>query len=260
MTEVLEPKGGIEGVSDKAAKAIYSMLKKGRRVFGVPGSYMMHQAGAQEYKEKGVSRKKAKEFMNAEFEVSEFLKGWIKDKPNAVLIESVRIPESDPEPDEIDEEVGIIHGIDTDHVVIMGNEVFLIDTLALPKKKNYSISEEGEILMTRKLFADSEVTLKKDAYNWFDNIEEDDISLTAFVCIKSPETTVERTRNWYIQPFRVVEFERFQEILDKRYEEVSDEDREMINTDLVSQFVVKCIKPYDERTKVITARGLSELR
>jgi len=256
-----KPNSSIEGVNSKVAQGIYSMLKdKGRRRFGVSGSYMMHQSGSEEYKIKGVKRTIAKEFLQAENDLSKFLLGWVKDKPNAVLIESARVPGAEnSEPSEVDEEKGIIDGIDTDHIVIIGDEVILIDTTAWPKKKTYTIGDEGEVLMTKKTFAFSDVPMKKNIYQWYHYLDES-ASLIGIVCINSPETTVIRNKNWYLQDFRVVEFGRFEELLNKKYDEIDDDDRNKINSTLVAQCVVRCIKPYDERTKVINSRGLSELR
>lgn len=256
------PLKNIEGVKDSVAEKIVIMLKKGRRYFGSSGAAMTHQASSPELEgRENLNREVAKDYLEAEHETTDFLKKWIKDKPNAVLVDSVRIPDWDGDPDApIDEEFGIFEGGDTDHILLIGNEVILIDTRRWKKKKNYSVDDDGEPLMTNKPFPGREVTIKDAIYSWLDYFEEEDASITGMVCINNEETTVLRNKNWFTQVYRLVELDRFEELLDKKWEEIEDEEKNRINSTLVAQSVVQCIKPFDVYSKVFDMDSLRSFK
>lgn len=253
------PLSNIEGVKDKVAVKIEKILKDGRRYFGSSGSAMTHQASSPELDAKeNLKRDVAKDYLEAERETTEFLKKWIKDKPNAVLIDSVYIPDWENEDPEVDEELGIFEGGDTDHILLIGNEILLIDTKRWKKKKNYSINDDGNALMTNKQFPGGEITMKEAIYSWLDYFEEEDASITGMVCINAEEATVLRNKNWFTQVYRLVEIDRFEELLDKKWEEIDDEDKSRINSTLVAQSVVRCVKPFDIYSKVFS--DMNQLR
>lgn len=264
MSEVfIEPAlDDLESVKEPVAKKIEQMLKKGRRYFGSSGAAMTMQASSPDFEDKeNLKRETAKDYLDAEREITEFLKKWMKDKPNVVLIDSVNVPDWDGDPDgEIDPEYGIFEGGDTDHIVLIGNEVLLIDTKRWKKKKNYSIDDDGNALMTNKNFPGGAVQMKQNIYSWLDYFEEEEASITGMVCINNEETTVLRNKNWFTQVYRLVELDRFEELLDKKWEEIDDEDKNKINTTLVAQCVVQCIKPFDIYSKVFDMESLKSFR
>lgn len=265
--KILNPEKDIEGVNPAVAQRIYDMLSKDRRRFGVSGSFMTHQIGMNEYKEKKVSPAKAKEWFAAENVTSKAIMDWMKDKENVVLIDSAWVPDGDPEPESVEEDQGVITGVDTDHILIIGDEVLLIDTACWPKKKSYSISEDGLSLMTKKEFPYSDVYMEKGIFKWYEYLHES-ASVRSYVCVRAAGVSEEesginviRDRNWFTQVhYRLIQDSRFIEELDKRYAEAEDENTGHINTTLVAQCVVRCVKPYDERSKVITPKGLTEMR
>lgn len=252
------PEDDIEGVKDAVANKIYKMLQQGRRYFGSSGAAMTHQAYSEEYSEKGVKPEKAKEFLDGERDTTTILKKWVKDKPNAVLIDSAYVPDWD-EDDEVDEETGIIDDGNTDHILIIGSEVLLIDTRRWKKKKNYSVGDEGEALMTNKTFAGGEVTMNKSIHMWLEYLDED-AYVTGIVCINQEETTVLRNRNWFTQNYRLVEIDRFLELLNEKWKMVDEEDKLHINSTLVSQVVVRCIKPFDPYSRVFDMKNLQSFK
>jgi len=258
---VIEPPiKDIDGVKNNVADKIEKMLIKGRRYFGSSGAAMTYQASSPDFADKeNLNRETAKDYLNAEREITEFLKKWIKDKPAAVLIDSVRIPDWDRE-EEINPDYGIIDGGDTDHILLIGNEVLLIDTKRWKKKKNYSIDDDGNALMTNKNFPGGDVIMKEAIYSWLDYFEEEDASITGMVCINNEEATVLRNKNWFTQVYRLVELDRFEELLDKKWEEIEEEDQHRINTTLVAQSVVQCIKPFDVYSNVFDMNSLREFK
>lgn len=247
------PKSYIDGVKQPIAKKIEEMLKSGRRYFGSSGASMTHQAFDSENSGHQIKKDVAEEYLKAEREITEFLKDWTKDKPNAVLIDSVRVPDG---VETFDTEWGLLDGGDTDHVLIIGSEVILIDTKSWRKKSNYTLSDDGDALRTNKFFTGGSIKLKETIHEWL-NYLDDEASLTGIVCITGGEDIVVfRNRNWFTQIYRLVEKDRFKELLDEKWEGIEDYDKEKISTTLISQFVVNCIKPFDQYSKVFDMDNL----
>lgn len=253
MVKVIPPvKEEIEGVKPHVAEKIYEMLKKGRRYFGSSGASLSHQAFNPEYKDKGIDETLAKVGLEGERDTTTFLKNWMKDKPNVVLIDSVHIR---GEKEELDEETGLLDGADTDHVMVIGDEVIIIDTKRWRKKTNYQVGDNGEVLRANKPFPGGKVHMRQAIYKWLDYLHED-AKITGIVIINTEEITVYRTRNWYTQPYRLVELDRFQELLDQKWEDTDDEDKNKINSTLVSQIALSAVKPYDIYERVFHMESL----
>lgn len=248
---VLPPKGNIEGVKPNVAQTIYEMLRKGRRYFGSSGASLTHLASNKEYQQRfggeDFDPGPARIGLEGERETTAFLKKWIKDKPNAVLIDSAHIRGWGKE--EVDEETGLIEGGDTDHILIIGNEVHLIDSKRWKKKSNYQVADDGSILRANKAFPGGKVRATEAMHMWLDYLDSD-ARVTTFICIQAEDITVFRNRNWYTHQFRLVEISRFGELLDAKYETIAAEDKETINSTLVAQVAVSAVKPYDEYEKV----------
>lgn len=244
-----EPLRNIEGVNNQTADRITEMLKKGRRYFGSSGAGMTQQASNPANREnENFKVEQAKEYLEGERDTTTFLKNWLKDKPNVILIDSVSIPDWE-EPEEFSEGFGFTPPADTDHVMLIGDDVILIDTQRWKKKKNYSVHDDGTALMTNKQFPEGEILMNKSIHSWLEYLDED-ATLTGIVCINTEEATVLRNRNWYTQNYRLVELDRFEELLNEKWKMVDEDDKNRINSTLVSQVVVRCIKPFDEYSKV----------
>lgn len=252
------PLKNIEGVKHSIALRIEKMLKAGRRYFGSSGAAMTHQAFNPEYAEKGVQPNKAKEYLDGERDTTTFLKQWIEDKPGVVMVDSIRVPDWDKD-EVVNEDTGIIDGGDTDHILLVGTEVIIMDTKRWPKKKNYSVNNDGDALMTNKPFAGGQVTMKESIHKWLNYLDEDAF-VTGIVYINSEDVSVLRNRNWYTQDYRLVELKRFEELLNEKWKMIEDYDKTHINSTLVSQVVVSCIKPFDTYAKVFDMKTLAKFR
>lgn len=280
---VLPPEDDIPGVRPDVAEKIYESLQEGRRYFGSSGASLTHQVfNAPEETE--INPALAKVGMAGERSTTEILKEWMKDKPNVVLVDSVHInqdyknPETEVEDDEeyIDEEMGVQDGKDTDHVLIIGRFVILVDTKRWKSKKVYSIDDDGSVLRVKKKFSGSKVRMRNAMWLWRDYLYPG-TSVAGFVFIntedesteppkddKERKTIVIRNRNWFKQKFRVVEKTRFLETLD-HYIDVAIEEKNAdqlseIDATIVSQVVVSAIKPFDARKRVINQSALEGFR
>lgn len=258
--KVIPPSDHIEGVKPHVAQVFEKMLNKGRRYFGSSAAGMTQQVNDESFvEEKSIKKEKASEYLEAEREISKIIKKWLKNKPNAVLIDSVSVPDFD-EDYKTNSESGIIdRDGNTDHIIIIGSEVILLDTKLWDKKKAYSVGDNGESLRTNKEFYGSEVLMKDSLELWLDYLSEDAF-LTGIVVVNNEECSVLRNRNWYTQIYRLVEIDRFIELLNEKWETIEEEDKYNINTDLVAQVAVKCIKPVDPYEKVFDMNSLKKFR
>lgn len=251
------PNSVIDGVKPQVAQGIFEMLKKGRRYFGSSGASLTQQASNPAYVDKGINPALAKIGLEGERDTTIVLKKWIADKPGAVLVDSVHIKGFGKE--EVDEETGMIEGGDTDHVLIIGSEVILIDTKRWKGKKNYSVGENGEALRTGKSFPGGNLHMRQALHLWLNYLDED-ASVTGIVCINAEEVTVFRNRAWYTQSYRLVELARLIELLDEKWKMIDKYDKTNINSTLVAQAAVGCQKPYDVYQKVFSMPTLQEFR
>lgn len=250
---VLEPLDSITGVKPKVASSIAKMLREGRRYFGSAGASLTHQAHNPEYADKGVNASSAKIGLEGERSTSLMLREWIEDKPGAVLIDSAHIRGWGKE--ELDEETGVIDGGDTDHLLVIGTEVILIDTKRWKSKKKYTVDDDGSVLRSGQPFPGGKVRPSQARHLWL-NYLESGAKVTSFICINAENVEVFRYRPWYKASYRLVESDRLFELLDVKYNAISYEDKTKINSTLISQIVVSCVKPYDERVRVFDMESL----
>lgn len=259
------PVSNIEGVKPAAAVAIADMLKRGRRYFGSSGASLTHQAFNPDWRDKsGLKPELVKVGLDAERSTTKILKKWMSDKPNVVLIDSCHIRGWGKE-EIVDEELGLIDGGDTDHVLIIGSEVILIDTKRWKSgtdqfPRAYTVDNDGKALRSGKEFPGGNVHMREAIHMWLDYLHED-ASLTGIVLINAEKTQVFRNRNWYTKSYRLVELARFEELLNEKWNKyIDDYDKTHINSTLVSQVVVSAVKPFDEFKRVISEQGLRDFK
>lgn len=265
--KVLEPilATGIKNIEivEKFAK----MLASGRRYFGSSGASLTHQAYNPEWADKGISPALAKVGLEAERDTTLILKEWMKDKPNVVLVDSVHIRGWGKE-EVLDEELGIIDGGDTDHVLIMGSEVILIDTKRWKSKRTYSIDSKGQVLRAKREFPGGKVKATSAAYLWFNYLNQRpapsgnwreanpyELFVLGLVHINADDVTVIRDANWFrkTKGWHLVEKARFTELLDRRWNDASETNRTTIDPTLVAQVALNAVRPYDARQALFGA-------
>lgn len=233
---------------------IQKKLKQGKRYFGSSGASLTHQAFNPKYEVEGLDRTLTKIGLDGERATTKILKEWIKDKDNVILIDSVHIPGIGKEEISPDED-GIVDAGDTDHVMIIGNNVILLDSKAWKNKTSYLVDEDGEILRAKKRFPGGQVRMKNAYYLWKNYLDNfDELNLFSYIVITNEETFIQRDRNWWRQPFKLINHENIVDNkekdidgwLDKLYnEDITQKDKEFINVDLVAQILIGCVKPYD---------------
>lgn len=246
------PVPDVKGVKHQVSLKIAVMLEKGRRYFGSAGASLTHHANNPDY-DSEFKRKLTTLGLEGERNTSQKLQKWIKNKPNAVLVDSVHVKGVGKEI--IDPESGTVEGGDTDHVLIIGDHVILIDSKRWQSKRSYSINNKGSILKSSgkgkpgRTFGGSHVNAKSAKYLWKQYLHNS-AKVHSVVCINAEKVYVKMDANWKKQGFRLLTIEKLFDHLDYIYENSDKKDQEQINSTLVSQIVVSCIKPFDAYTRV----------
>jgi hypothetical protein len=257
--EIRKPRATVDGVKPAAANKVYEMLTKGRRYFGSSGAFTTNMAHNPEYQNReDIDSTIAAEYLAAERDMTRFLKNWMQDKPNVVLIDSVLVPgaEDNTEPDS---ESRLIEGRSNSHILIMGDEVVVIDTKRWKTKKNYAVSDEGEALMTNKPFPYSRLTISDTTDSWLDTLHAENPLISSIVCLHQEEVTVFRNKNWFTADFRLVEKDRMEEFMERKWSEVEEHSRSYISSSMVAQVATRCAKPYDEFARVFAMDTLKKM-
>ena len=249
---------------NKGANMVHDALVKGQRVFGTPGGFMSHQVHDHKYTSaEGADTSAASEMMDAEKETYEVIEEWLKDKPNGVHFSSVR-PMDEPVP-ALDPETGLIMGHDFDHIILFGNEMIIIDTFRWPKNKTYTVdSDHKSILMTKRHFPGNQ-PMTGEYIGRMTNREggllpdDEDLNFVGLVLVNNDKAKSVWDKNWYESyNFRLVEIDRFTELLDKKYATLGPGDLDVINSNIVYHIVQRCVQPYNEFRRVIGEKHLRE--
>lgn len=240
-----------EKLPEKYLKTVEMFLKdKGRRYFGKAASGLANQLSDPRYKDFNINMKSIKAGINGEESTSKVLRAWIKDKPNVVLVDSIHLPigkETDQE--ELDEEEGQVNSLgDTDHLLIIGNSLIIIDSKNWKERASYAFAESGEILRTKKSFAGNRPHIAQSKYLWKKFFEGIDINVEAYVCISNPNSIIVRDRAWWtigVKDYKLVNQETLVHFLDKEYER-QYKNVDFIHVDVVAQAIQGIQKPYNQ--------------
>ena len=229
--------------SEKQLDIVEKILKKGKRAFGSSGASLTHQISNPVYKDVGINASLASVGLAGEHTTTKILKKWIEDKPSAVIVDSVHVKGAGKE--ELNEDTGVLDGGDTDHVLIIGDYVILIDSKNWKGKRKYGINSEGEVIRSGKPFPGGKVHAKQALYLWRKFLTPHRPSFNSIITITSEKVFVVRDVNWWKQQFKVVTMEELPEFLDKVWKQIPDSSKNKINVNLVSDIVINAIKPYN---------------
>ena len=234
------------------------MLKNGRRYFGSSGASLTHQVSNPIYKEKGIDSALAKVGLDGEHKTSRLLMEWMKDKPNVVLIDSIHLKSYGEE--EFNEETGTMDGGDTDHCLVIGRFVLIIDSKNWKGKKRYEISDKGEVTRSKKPFPGGKINTIPASKLWAEALSPFGVTISSIVNITSDKVMVTRDRNWWKQPYRLVTLEVLEEFLNDVWEKLPQDTKEDINVNLISSIASNAIRPYDVyKEKLGQVSGLLEV-
>lgn len=227
----------------KQVDLVEKMLENGRRYFGSSGASLTHQVSNPIYEDKGINPELAKAGLEGEHKTSRMLLEWIKDKPNVVLIDSVHLQSYGKE--EYNEETGTMDGGDTDHVLIFGNFIIIIDSKNWKGRRRYAVNGDGEVTRSGGTFAGGKVNTVGASKLWAEALKPFRATISSIISISSEKVMVTRDRNWWSQPYRLVTLEILEEFLDDVWEKLPSDVKRDINVNLVASVASNAIKPYD---------------
>lgn len=229
--------------TEKQVDIVERMLKEGRRYFGSSGASLTHQAFNPIYEEKGIKPELARAGLEGEHKTSELLLKWMEDKPNIVLVDSVHLKNYGEEV--FNEETGTLDGGDTDHVLIIGDIVIIIDSKNWKGRRRYSINNNGEVIRGNSTFPGGQISTLKAGKLWADALRPHRVTTSSIVNISTDKVTVTRDRNWWKQPYRLVTLETLEEFLDDVIKSLPESSKEGINVNLIASIASNALQPYD---------------
>lgn len=251
--------------NQRQAEMIADIIKKGKRHFGSAAASLTHLQDPDRKGElpEGWKPEVLDVAIKGEKSTSEFIEKWMADKPAAVLVDSLHIPGAGRE--EVNEDTGLLEGGDTDHILIIGDYLIVIDSKAWKKKSRYTVQDSHTVLRNGKEFPGGNVKIDDALHMWFDYIDDDDLEIFGAIFIDNDDeqdpktkewsTSVFRNRNWWQNYWFLVEQSRMKSWLDERYREIAgyDEDSgeyedldsiKVINPNLIAQVASTCQRPY----------------
>lgn len=229
--------------NEKQVDMVEEMLEDGRRYFGSSGASLTHQISNPIYEEKGIDAGLAKAGLEGEHKTSRLIIDWMKDKPSAVLVDSVHLKSYGEE--EFNEETGTMDGGDTDHVLIIGNFVIVIDSKNWKGKRRYSINADGVVIRGSSSFPGGKVNTTAASKLWSHALKPFRVTISSIVNISTDKVNVTRDRNWWSQSYRLVTLEIMEEFLDDVWEKLPSNTKDHINVNLIAAIASNALKPYN---------------
>lgn len=231
-------------ITQKQVDVVSRILEKGKREFGSAGASLTHQINDPKYKDVGINSTLAKVGLEGEKKTDNFLKEWLKDKPQAVLIRSVHVKGFGKE--EIDEETGALEGGDTDHILVIGHNIILIDSKNWKGKRKYSINEKGEIIRGTRVFKGGRVNTVAAKYLWLKYLSDFNLNnVFPIITITSEKVFVVRNNIWWKSQFHVVSLDDLDMFLSALWKKTNADNINEIDSNLVTAIVINAIRPYD---------------
>lgn len=179
-----------------------------------------------------------------EQKTSKVIRQWMTRYPAAVLIDSVHIKDTPQKPhtstwagDGYDDKP------DTDHVLIIGSHVILIDSKAWKSKRKYTVKDKGVVLRGGRTFPGGNVHARQATHLWSRHLGGS-VKVNSIVCVSSDMVFVQFNKEWPKQGFQLVSLDNLTRTLDYRVRRMSPKDTGRIRTPLVAEVAALCIKPY----------------
>lgn len=238
----------------KLTALIERWLKEGKRYFGKAGVSLKNQLNDPKYKDFEIDRKLVSLGIEGEEKTSRILRQWIMDKPNVVLIDSISLPDESREV--LEEEGGLDLG-DTDHVLVIGDRIVIIDSKNWKSRASYKVNPDGSILRNKKAFPGNKPRMNQCKYLWSNYFKEYELSeIEAYICIadtskkeKKPDEPASpfilRDRDFWMTGFKLVNQETLVYFLDRSYDRLYDEEKDFIRVDLIAKIMTGLTQEYN---------------
>lgn len=269
MTKII-PIGSIESYETplefKKAVKIGEMLGKGRRHFGTAAASLtqLDDVKLKGQLPKGWKRTVMLVAQDGELTTSNTIQYWLQTHDNTLLFDSIHIHGAGET--RVDQETGLVDNGDTDHVVLCGNHVLLVDSKAWKGGRRatdavYWLSAKGEVLRFGKSFAGGKVHMGSAIRLWgkyFKQKMRQNIAVEGLISMTNRHATVSdspinsKMSNivYYKQHWRLTTNKNLPAMLTAWYENIPEQER-YIDPNIALLIASQCCKPYRSEVKQI---------
>lgn len=230
---LLLPQSPLEGIPTPVVSHIASMFQEGRQVFGAAGASLTWGIDGSDGGDITAG-------IEGERMTAKLLLDWLPQYPNAYLAHSIQRPTS----------VG-----DTDHMLVMGRYIILIDSKRWKGKRKYSLTEKGTIKRGTVDFTEGNINIMPALQDWRRTLGENK-RVSGVVTIAQEEVFVVYDKNWAKAPFKLVANEKLIEFLDRMASNIPAKDRDFIDVATASKIITRCLQPRDRRKEIINMKHL----
>lgn len=204
-------------------------FKEGQKIYGVPGAALTWGIDGV----KGASTEIGK---NGEEFTAKVLKEYASKVKGLYVFHSIMLPDGKG---------------DTDHILVYGNTVIIIDSKRWKSVRKYGISANGHVLRGTVAFPEGKLKTYFAIQKWKQHLDK--TTVQGIVCIAQEKVFVTRDRNWYRAPFRLVEIEKLEDLLNNMINNTQTPDN---NYALLSFIACLTVKPRNLRSELIREDGL----
>lgn len=226
-------------VKPQIHEKIDQLVNQGRKYFGSSGASLTHELSVSN-RTSGFPINIVKKGLEGERKTTELLKKWMQDKENVVLIDSVHLGTKGKN-GSLDD-----NGADTDHVMIIGNSIIIIDTKLWKKYGKYTVVNANTIKRNGRNFKGGKVNTSAALYLWRYFFPEAH-KIYSYICIQQEKTFVAYDKQWKQAPYKLLTAENMEEFLNNAYEKLGKDSKtkELIPLDtlMVTKVVVCAVKP-----------------
>lgn len=211
-----------------SASEIKQMIQSNQQVFGVPGASLTWGID-------GVMSSQVTAGGEGEKQVAKELELFASLDPRIKIFHSVQWPGSKG---------------DTDHMLVIGKLVFIIDAKRWKSKRKYSVTPTGSILRGTVPFPEGKVKMMPAMQAWREELGKS-AKVMGIVCIAQEEVFVPYDKNWFSAPYRLITAEKLNEFFDKLLSKQKPEIVNVDNTKIIVEIAQKVIKPRNRRAELI---------
>lgn len=150
---------------------------------------------------------------------------------------------------------------DTDHLIVMGNLVLLVDSKRWKAKRKYSVTPKGAILRGTVNFPEGKVKMVPALASW-KKVLPKEAKVYGIVCVAQKEVFVPQDKNWYKAPFRLVTVEKLiSHVVDtiKREQKKSPGIVEGYNKEILTTIGSNLVKPRNRLEELLNKEALESL-
>jgi hypothetical protein len=211
------------------SEQVKKLLQEGQKVFGTPAASLTW----------GIDGKRLIPALDAGKEgekmTAKVLDKLAEDHPALFTFHSLSWPESQG---------------DTDHIVVYGDLMIVIDSKRWKASRKYSITAKGAIMRGTVPFPEGKVKIGSALHVWRRKFPKNKVS--GVVTIAQEKVFVVRDKNWYRAPYRLVEHEKLEEFI---LEMIQKNPAQKVSGNTLVNLGMLLVKPRDRMSEIIRVGG-----